>query len=272
MKMITQMWMYDAIVYIYALSLLFYFSDYAKPNQKAKRIGTGLLALVWVLQSLFFADRIVELSYMPVFTLFETLFFFAWMLVTLSLVVNFFLRIDLLMFFVNVIGFIVLALNLFSYSAASPSLPVWETKDELLFIHITLAIGSYAAFFLAAVFAGMYLFLHRKLKGKQWSVTMQRLPSLEKVEGYTFRAVAVGVPLLILSLAIGIVEIYLLGDLKLLIDPKVINSLLIIAAYSFYWNRRSSEQTTGSQTAVWNLAAFSVVLVNVLISNFSQFH
>lgn len=270
--MITQMWMYDAIVYIYALSLLFYFSDYMRSNQNAKRMGTGLLCLVWFLQSLFFADRIVELRYMPVFTLFETLFFYSWLIVTFSLVMNWFIRIDLLTFFLNLIGFTISALNLFGYPQATATLPQWETTDELLFIHITLAIGSYVAFSIAAIFSGMHLFLHRRLKGKQWTAMMKRLPSIDRIEGYTFFAVSVGVPLLVLSLALGVVELFLLSDLQLLLDPKVLISMLILAAYAFYLFIRLGLKAPGNQLAKWNLAAFSIVFLNIIISSFSRFH
>ncbi|MGO4376255.1 cytochrome C assembly protein, partial [Paenibacillus sp. MCAF20] len=39
--MVTQNVLYDAILYVYALSLLFYFSDFMNASRKAKRIGTG---------------------------------------------------------------------------------------------------------------------------------------------------------------------------------------------------------------------------------------
>ena len=44
----------------------------------------------------------------------------------------------------------------------------WDINDELLFIHISLAIGSYAAFSIAAIFSGMYVFLHKRLKTKKF--------------------------------------------------------------------------------------------------------
>jgi HemX protein len=56
--MVTQSWLYDAILYIYALSLLFYFSDFARANRSVKRMGTGLLSFVWVLQTVYLAFQI----------------------------------------------------------------------------------------------------------------------------------------------------------------------------------------------------------------------
>ncbi|RKN83869.1 cytochrome C assembly family protein [Paenibacillus ginsengarvi] len=266
-------WIYDAILYLYALSLLFSFSDVATKNRSAKRMGTGLLAFVWLLQSVFIVTRVMEHRYMPMLTMFEALFFYCWVLVTVSFMMNWFLRLDLLVFLVNVVGFAILALNFFSDPSVTPISEQWEAKDELVFIHITLAIGSYAAFLIAALLSGMYLFMHRQLKSKRWSAVMGRFPSLDKIEGYTYRAVLIGIPLLILSVALGTAKIMLEGDAHLLLDAKVISSLLSLAVYAFYLMQRLSGKLPGYLLAFWNLAAFTIVIANFLLFNlYSGFH
>jgi HemX protein len=271
--MVTQSWLYDLILYIYALSLLFYFSDFARANRNVKRVGTGLLSFVWVLQTVYLAANIYNHRAAWVFSASETLFLFSWILVTASLFMSRLFRIELLVFFVNVFGFGVLALNFFSIPNVSPTLQNWNINDELLFIHISLAIASYAAFLIAAVLSGMYLFLHRQLKVKHWTVTMQRLPSLEKTDRYAFFAVIVGLPLLILALALGVVWIALEGQKSLFYDPKVLNSLFVLVAYLSYLFQRKTMRLEGNKLAAWNVAAFLIVLVNFLVSNmYSGFH
>ncbi|PYI52207.1 cytochrome C assembly family protein [Paenibacillus flagellatus] len=271
--MLSNTWIYDAILYIYALSLLFSFSDVATKNRSAKRMGTGLLAFVWLLQSAFIVYRIQEHQYMPVLTMFEALFFYSWVLVAVSLMMNWFLRLDLLVFLVNVAGFAILALNFFSDPSVTPISEQWEARDELVFIHITLAIASYAAFLIAALLSGMYLFMHRKLKGKRWSAVMTRFPSLDKIEGYTYRAVLIGIPLLLSSVALGIAKIALDGDARLLADPKVLSSLFSVAVYAFYLQQRMTAKQPGFMLAFWNLAAFTVVVINFSLFNvYSGFH
>ena len=271
--MAAKTWLYDAILYIYALSLLFYFSDVAAANRSAKRMGTGLLAFVWLLETVFIVYRFASGRHTPVLTLFETLFFYAWLLVTISFTLNWFLRIDLIVFLVNVAGFAILALNFFSDPDAVPLSDQWEARDELLFIHVTLAIASYAAFLIAAIFSGMYLFLHGQLKGKQWSSLLVRFPSLENIESYTFRAVLIGTPLFILSVALGIVIMTLSGEDRFFTDPKVASTALMIAAYAFYIVQRLRAKHPGFRLAAWNLAAFATVVINFLLSNWlSRFH
>ncbi|GIP31344.1 inner membrane protein YpjD [Paenibacillus sp. J2TS4] len=268
--MVTQSWIYDAIIYIYALSLLFYFSDFVGANRSAKRMGTGLLIFVWVLQTIYF---FFEFKTVHVFTNFETLFFFSWVLVTVSLVINRFFSIELLVFFVNLVGFAILALNFFSDNTVSTALKGWQIADELLFIHVSLAIGSYAAFTISAILSVMYLFLHGQLKDKKWSRTMRRIPSLEKIEKYTYVAVVAGIPLLMLALSLGIVWIVLQGEVRLLLDPKVLNSLFILALYAYHLLLKLSLKASGYRLAQWNLFSFFLVLVNFFILNrFSIFH
>lgn len=268
-----QTWIYDAILYIYALSLLFSFSDVVTRNRSAKRMGTGLLAFVWLLQTGYIVYRLVEHQYMPILTMFEALFFYCWMLVTVSFMMNWFLRLDLLVFLVNVAAFFILALNFFSDPSANPISGQWEAKDELVFIHITLAIGSYAAFMIAALLSGMYLFMHRKLKGKQWSAFLTRFPSLDKIEGYTFHAVLIGIPLLLLSVMLGVTKVVLDRDIGLLADAKVVSSLVSLGVYASYMAQRLSGKQSGVILAFWNLAAFTFVIVNFAVFNlYSGFH
>ncbi|MDF2815863.1 MAG: cytochrome c assembly protein [Paenibacillus sp.] len=271
--MVTITWMYDAILYLYALSLLFFFSAAVGPKRNAKRMGTGLLSFVWLMQTFFMAYRMYVLDYMPVLTLFETLFLCVWLLVSVTLIMSWFMRMDMIVFLVNVVGFTILAVNLFSDSGNSSGLSQWEARDHLLFVHITLAISSYVAFLFAAVFSVMYLYMHKQLKGKQWSTLLTRFPSLDTIEYYTFRSVLIGTPLLILSLVLGLVKVGLEGDSHYFLDPKVILTFFIMMAYVFYLVQRASGQQPGYKLALWNLAAFALVVLNYIGTNLlSRFH
>ncbi|CAG7655407.1 cytochrome c biogenesis protein CcsA [Paenibacillus allorhizosphaerae] len=271
--MVTQTWLYDAILYIYTLSLLFYFSDFVGPNRSAKRMGTGLLSFVWILQTVYLFFSLYSHTRLIAFSRFETLFILSWLLVAVSLVINRFFRIELFVFLINVFGFAILALNIFSNPQMSPTLAYWKINDELLFIHISLAVASYVAFVVSAIFSGMYLFLHRMLKEKRWSQQMQRLPSLDTTDKYGFFSAVIGVPLLLLSLSLGIVWIALEGDFNLFFDPKVLNSWFVLLAYFFYVFQRMVLKAPGNRLALWNLAAFLITLLNFVMGGmYSTFH
>jgi HemX protein len=269
--MITQNWLYDAMLYIYALSLLFYFSDFVERNRQAKRMGTGLLIFVWVLQTVFLVHRIISHLDMTFMSLSEYLLMFSWLLITVSLTISRFFRIEFIVFFVNVIGFAVLTLNLFGI-ATGASLARWEIVRHLLFVHVSLMIGAYAAFTIGAIFSGMYLFLHRRLKGKMWTKSMQRLPSLEMIEKFMSRSALVGTPLLTMSLAVAVTSILTEGRYLLLLDPKVIASFAALALYIANLLQHRWFDRPGWKTARWDLISFAVLLLTLMLNRVSSFH
>jgi len=275
-------WFYDAILYIYALSLLFMFSDFVLRNPRAKRLGTGLLAFVWVMQTLYifaeasqinlFANRTVCCEYGSLFSMFSSLFFFSWLIVTFSLLLIFIVRVDIL-FIVNLAGFTAAALTFFSNRSLTGAALSWSVRDDLLFIHISLAITGYAAFLFSAIFSAMMLFMYDQLKTKRWTNRLKRLPSLEELQKWTFRFVLIGVPLLLLSLLLGIAWVVLGQEWRLLADWKVLHSVFILFIYAIYLWQRYIGRWDWPRLAAVNLLGCVAVLSNFLLSNLiSDFH
>ncbi len=265
-------WIYDATIFLYAASVLFYFDDFLHSNRKANRVGLGLLACVWTLQTVFFVSQATVKAYFPVLTLFETLFFYSWVLVTLSLLINTFFRIDLLVFFTNVVGFVVLALSAFLPNKLSGHLS-HDVISELLLIHIAFAVFSYAAFSLSMIFSGMFMLQHRMLKQKRWSPLLRRLPSLDKLELFAYRMNMVGVPLLLLAVILGVIWGQLVLPQGFWADVKVWMSLLVLTAYSIALYKRITGAWQGRTLALWNAVSFVGVLLNFLFTDiFSNFH
>jgi HemX protein len=271
--MFSQSWIYDLTLYLYAISLLFYFSDLVNNQKSANRIGFWFLTAVWSLQTISFVLRTIEIQYLPILTLFESMFFYSWLIVTMSLVLHYFYKVDLVVFITNLVGFGILALNFFS----DPNVVVTVGKhtfiSELLFIHISLSILSYVAFLLSAIFSLIYLLAHKTLKTKKWNNLFHKLPSLEQLDQLSFRLVIVGVPLLLLGIVLGGVWMYLNLETTFWFDPKVIASLLVLTAYSVYLVQRNSFRWGGNTSANWNLGAFGTVVINFVLSNtISKFH
>jgi len=269
--MVTQNWLYDATLYIYALSLLFYFSDFVDRNRRAKQVGTGLLIFVWVLQTIFLVLRILSHLDMTTFSLSEYLLVFSWLLVTASLVISRFFRIEFIVFFVNVVGFAVLTLNLFDLGSGA-SIARWEIVRQLLYVHISLMICAYAVLTIGAIFSGMYLFLHSKLKSKRWTSSVRRLPSLDMIDRFMSHCTLIGTPLLTMSLAVAITSILTEGRYGLLLDLKVLASLLACALYIGNVMQRRWFDVPVWKTARWNLLSFAILLLNLLLNKASSFH
>ncbi len=270
--LISQGWLYHIIIYLYTLSILFYFADFLNSNRQANRVAFWLLAVVWGLQSVFFIHRMTIHPYFPVMTLFESLFFYSWILVTLSLIINYFFKIDFFVFFTNIIGFTLLSLNLF----VDPDAPVQVTEmltSNLLVIHITMAFLSYGAFSLSFIFSVMYLIQDKLLKEKKWNHKLRRLPSLEQLDRYAYRFNIIGVPVLLLSLILGLIWAWLKIGGWFLVDIKVLMSVLVLMMFSVYLYQRVVTGKRGRGLVLWNVGAFLFMIVNFLLSDsVSSFH
>ena len=70
----------ELMIYIYALSLLFYFSDCVSRSVRSRRIGAGLLGVTALLQFSVLVVRTVIESRPPLFSVYDFLFLFVFVL------------------------------------------------------------------------------------------------------------------------------------------------------------------------------------------------
>lgn len=268
--MLTQDWLTDAVLYLYALSLLFFASDAASGNRNAKMAGTGLLVFVWILQTGFLLYLLFQHYSMADLSLRDFLFFVSWLLITISFVVNRWVRADLLVLLVNTIGFAVLAINLLQ-RPRNFMMTTWETAAKLLVVHISFITVAFALLTLSAILAFMYLFLHHHLKKKQWKPVIKRMPGLEVIERYTYRSALAGVPLLYLSLSTGTAALLMDSYYGHLWDMKVVLSVAAGILYVVYLIRRSVSAADGKRSARWNLLGYVVFLAAFLANSLTTF-
>lgn len=265
--------LHEVMVILYGISLVFYFTDYLDKDSKAQRIAFWLLSTVWLLQTVFLVLYIFETKRFPILTLFEGIYFYAWLLLTLSIVLHLTYRVMVPVFFLNVIGFIFITIHTFGPVQIEQS-PVGETLlSELLIIHITFAILSYVAFSLSFVFSTLYHILYRLLKKKKWTKQFGKLPSLDQTEkGMTISIVA-GIPFLLVSLILGLQWAYVSINEFSLADVKIFGSFVLLFVYGFLFYRHQKGTLQGTSYAWGHVYAFLLVLINFLLgSRLSDFH
>ncbi|MEH7305453.1 cytochrome C assembly family protein [Neobacillus drentensis] len=265
--------LHELTVVLYAFSVLLYFFDFLHHNRKANRIAFWLLAFVWVLQTVFLVSYMYKTGRFPVLTIFEGLYFYAWILITLSIVINHLLRVDFIVFFTNILGFTVMAIHTFAPMQYSSHIMAKQLVSELLLIHITMAILSYGAFSLSFVFSSLYLLQYDLLKRKKWGTRLIRLADLDKLEKSSYILAVIGVPMLLLSLILGLQWAFLKVPGMPWYDMKIIGSFLLLTAYSILLYLHIMKNVSGRQLAIWNTAAFLIVLINFfLFGRLSSFH
>lgn len=157
---------YHIAIILYACSISLYFIDYFQSNRKANRFAFWLLAIVWVLQSIFMLLRATDSETNPILTLLSGIYFYVWLLITMSLVINRFMRIDFLVFFTNVVAFGVSAFSIFTPLGKMSPVLAEQLVSELVYVHVGMAIISYATFTVSFIFSIMYLLQYGLLKRK----------------------------------------------------------------------------------------------------------
>lgn len=259
------------MVYLYVISLFFYYFALIRKEGSFRRLGFAVLALVWVLQTAFFLVPMFKGEPRTILSLFESLLFYSWLLVGLTLLLQRWVRSEVFILCSVAIGMTAFVLALVAgRQDAALSMPE-GLVSELLVIHVTLALLSYVAFTFAFLFAMMYLFQQKTLKRKQWQFR-GRLPSLEQTESLAYVSNLIGVPLLAVSLLLGLVWAHLRLSFNFWLDPKIVTSFLMLAFYGYFlilWLRGDR----GERLAWLNVLAFLTVCVNVFVSmGWTSFH
>lgn len=265
--------LHEVMVILYAVSLVFYFIDYLNKDTIAHRMAFWVLSFVYFLQTVFLIVYIVEKQRFPVLTLFEGIYFYAWLLITLSIILHLFFKIGHAAFFLNVIGFIFMTIHTFAPTQIEQSAIGEALISELLFIHITFAILSYAAFALSFVFSILYLLVYKILKKKKWSKQFGRLPSLHQTTVSMKAAIYTGIPLLLVSLILGIQWAHVALKEWSFFDMKIIGSFMLLAVYGSVLFLMRSGKLSGNDFAWANVFAFLFVIINFFLgSKLSEFH
>ena len=265
----------EITIILYGLCVLLYFIDFLQNNRKAHKAAFWFLSIVWIMQTIFLFLYMFKVGRFPILTLFEGLYFYVWVLITFSLILNRLLRTDFFMFFTNVIGFGLMVIHIFSTLQADYMAGEAQTKvlSELSMIHITVAILSYAAFALSFVFALLYLIQYDLLKQKKWGKRLVRLGDLAKLEQLSYILVAIGVPLLLLSLILGLEWAYIIVSDIYWYDSKILGSFACLLIYGIYLYLKVKNRIYGKSLAYWNIGSFLLVLVNFFFfGSISAFH
>ncbi|RUL51071.1 MULTISPECIES: cytochrome c biogenesis protein CcsA [Lysinibacillus] len=264
--------LYEIMVVLYATGIVCYFIDFFYKRVKIRRIAFWFISIVWFLQTTFFLLYIIETRRFPILSLTEGIYFYAWLLVTLSIILHCIVRVDLPVFFLNVLGFIFVTIHLFAPNNVENPL-VKSLESEMLFIHISFAILSYAAFTLAFVFSVLYLVLYRILKGKKYSKLWSRLPNLYQTGKWMSYSILVGIPMLFISLLLGLEWAFLKLEGLSILDFKIVSSFIITIIYLIILVLHRSGKLTGLNFAWAQIYTFLLVVINFFLgSKLSNFH
>jgi ABC-type transport system involved in cytochrome c biogenesis permease subunit len=128
-------------------------------------------------------------------------------------------------------------------------------------VHTTLLLFAYAAFFVVFLASIMYLLQERELKLKTFSAIFHRLPSLTTVNEIATSSAAIGLTLLTVGIATGMVWASSRDGRLWHNDPKEIFAALTWLLYVLLILYRSTSSWRGRKAAWMGVAGFALVLI-----------
>ncbi len=262
--------LFDVTCVLYALTLVLLFLDVLQPRRAVNRTALVLLFVVFVMETVVLLNSFANNGYAPIFSRFDLLLLLSWHVLLIAVVVDTFFRIGVILFFGNVAGFALVAFDLF---ARQGSAVYTARQGDLLTLHVTSAIISYALFMFACLFSIMYLLQDWLLREKRWNRWFLRLPSLDQLDLFAFRSIAVGFPILLVSMVLGTIWGVLTLHRWVLLDPTPIATMTVWLMYGAYLALRLRSGWGGRRLAAYNLICFIGIIANfIVVSKFSVFH
>ncbi|TDM04469.1 cytochrome C assembly family protein [Macrococcus carouselicus] len=263
----------EAILFIYMISIACYFIDFIDKNNRIRKIGFIILVAVFVSQTLMIAQFYFTIGRFPVQTITEGFYFFTWLIIIASIVMAQTTRMEFLAFIMNLIGFIFMAIHTFQPVDYQSHTTVSHMMNELLMVHVTLAITAYVTFLIAAIQAVLYLYQMRNLKQKKFSQKFFRLSDLASLSRSVNLFSMVGFGLLLISLVLGIQWGLILIGPSIWLDSKVVGSTLVLLIYASYIYLSTQQKQKMNIMMEINIIFFLICMVNYLvISRYSDFH
>ncbi|ATD30091.1 cytochrome c biogenesis protein CcsA [Macrococcoides bohemicum] len=273
MNELLLMRLHEAILILYMISIACYFFDFVEKSRRLKRYGYLLLLSVFLLQSSSIILFIFIVGRIPIETINEGFYFFTWLIILISLILSKVIRTEFFIFLMNLIGFVFMMIHTFQPLDLSTGTTVSHMMNELLWIHVTLAIVSYVMFLIAALHAVLYLTQMHQLKQKKFNHKFFRIGDLESLSRFVQVFSIIGCVMLLISLILGIYWGITFEGKSIWVDSKVLGSLLLLIGYSVYIFLHQKNKLMMHRLMDFNIVLFLLLLINYLIvSRFSGFH
>jgi ABC-type uncharacterized transport system permease subunit len=255
-----------AVLAAYFVAAIHSILAFVNKRQALQRVSDISLATGFVLHTTaLIVDWVIDRRY-PLLSLRETLCFLAWTVVAAYAVVLYrygaqalgviALPLVSILTFVSIIIRSGPTIGLEQISGASAS---W-----LFPMHTTLLTFAYAAFFVVFVSSVMYLLQERELKLKTFSAIFHRLPSLSTINDIATTAATIGLTLLTLGIATGMLWSASRDGRIWHNDPKEVFAGLTWLLYVSLIVYRSTAKWRGRRAAWLGVAGFILVVCTFL--------
>jgi ABC-type uncharacterized transport system permease subunit len=262
-----------ATLLFYLASLALYIWNLREPSRLAGIGATACLIGGLGLHYLALLDRSRMIHAVPYDDLFGSLSLFAWLIAATYLCLEAIHRRRAVGPFVLPI---VIVVFLLAHVPEAKPISAPPAQGPLFAFHVTLNILAYSAFAISFVLSVIFLILNQRLREHKLGVVGWRFPPLEVLERMTRSSVLIGCG----SLAVGMTAGFILARRQTGQywdgDPKVIVTILILAAYVGYALLARTAAGRGARASalcIFNFifVIFSYIIVGPYLSHFHRY-
>jgi cytochrome c-type biogenesis protein CcsB len=255
--------------FFYLFGTLAYLGYIIFLREPLSKLALIIVSIGFASHTLALITRYAEAGHTPVTNLYESLSFFAWMIIGVLLIVNLKYKVKILGAFITPIALI---LMLFAFTLPREILPLAPVLRSFWHpLHVVFAFLGNAIFALAFCCGVMYLIQEKQLKSKKLGAITKRLPPLKVLDDLNYQSLKFGFPLLTLGIITGAVWANYAWGRYWDWDPKETWSLITWLLYAALLHQRLTVGWRGRKAAIMAIAGFLAVLftflgVNLLLS------
>jgi len=253
---------YKLAFFLYLFGTLAYLAYIIFLKDGLSKLAGAIVSIGFVSHTLAILTRYGEAGYTPVTNLYESLSFFAWMIIGILLIANFKYKVKVLGSFLTPITLILMLFALALPKEIFPLAPVLKSFWHPF--HVLFAFLGNAIFTLTFCCGVMYLIQEHQLKSKRMGAITKRLPPLNVLDDLNYQSLKFGFPLLTLGIITGAVWAEYAWGRYWNWDPKETWSLITWLLYAALLHQRLTVGWRGRKAAIMSIAGFLAAVFTFL--------
>jgi ABC-type uncharacterized transport system permease subunit len=244
-------WLRAATV-LYALGLLHSILSVLRHKQSVFAVALGAFRIAVVLHGVALVDLAMAYGHLPVANFYQALSLCAFLIALVFLAVQWRYKFSSTSVVLFPLIFVMTLVSAMERPVATWPDP--RVRDTWLIVHIFLVLAGYAALLLTAVAAVAYLIQERRLKSKQTSTFLERLPPLATLDNLISKSLGLGFAFITLGVVFGLMWAFIESGTRWIGEARVTLSLFTWVLLLVMMFLRSSAGWRGRKAAVMAIA------------------
>jgi len=237
---------------LYALGLLHSILSVLRHKQSVFQVALWAFRIAAVLHGVALVDLAMAYGHLPVANFYQALSLCAFLIALVFLAVQWRYKFSSTSVVLFPLVFVMTLVSAMERPVATWPDP--RVRDTWLIVHIVLVLAGYAALLLMAVAAVAYLIQERRLKSKQTSTFLERLPPLATLDNLISKSLGLGFAFITLGVVFGLMWAFIESGPRWIGEPRVTLSLFTWVLLLVTMFLRASAGWRGRKVAVMAIA------------------